>query len=324
MVYLIVLILAVVAGLVILWLRADKARKLLDARFQRTGSPVEVEHGSLNVVDMDPSHGGGPPLVLIHDSGANHNDFKVSMGDRLARDSRVIIIDRPGSGWSDPIKSADGSTPESHAAAIAQMLEKIGGQNPVIVGHGTGAAVALAFALSYPEDVAGIVLVSPVAYPQGAEPDWAQRLASLAWVGPALASIIAPEIGPLFLRRRHVKAFSPQPVPVEYAQSTASALCYRTATYVGEARDQARLDQFLEEQSSFYSEIRVPAVIISGDRDRIVSSAKHADKLAQEIPDVRHVVLNGIGHMAHHTSPNVISFEINRLAERLWNFGAGS
>ncbi|MHA1523074.1 MAG: alpha/beta fold hydrolase [Alphaproteobacteria bacterium] len=315
----VLILVVVVACLVVLWLRADKARKHLEARFQRTGVPVEIENGTLNVVDLGPPRGGGPPLVLIHDSGANHNDFKLSMGERLARDNRVVIVDRPGCGWSDPIKSATGSTPEDHAIAIAQALEKLEARNPVLVGHGTGAAVALAFALSYPEDLAGLVLVSPVAYPQGTQPDWARRLASLALIGPALASIITPEVGPLFLHRRHAKAFSPQPVPVDYAQSTASALCYRTATYVEEARDQARLDSFLEEQSQFYSEISVPVVIVNGDRDRTVASPSQADKLALEIRDVRHVVLNGIGHMAHHTSPNVIGFEISRLAERLWN-----
>ncbi|MFV2092896.1 MAG: alpha/beta fold hydrolase [Hyphomicrobiales bacterium] len=319
MVYIVALIVVIaVAGLVVLAQRADKAGKLLKLRYQRTGTQIEIDGGTLNMLDLGPPQIGGPPLVLIHDSGANHNDLKISIGERLARDSRVIIVDRPGSGWSDQLNSASGSSPEDQAVAIAQGLEKLGARNPVVIGHGTGAAVALAFALSYPEDLAGLILVAPVAFPGEAKPEWLQRLAALPLVGPALASITAPVLGPILQPRQHEDAFSPQSVPDGFSENTAAPLRFRTTCFVGEARDLTELDKSLAEQSRFYREIRVPTVLISADQDQIANSQTQADRLARDIPDMRHVVLNGAGHMAHHISPNVIEFEINRLAERMW------
>ena len=50
--------------------------------------------------------GTGPDLVLIHGASGSLRDFSFELVDQLARDFRVIALDRPGFGWSDPLPEA--------------------------------------------------------------------------------------------------------------------------------------------------------------------------------------------------------------------------
>src|ERR1700691_3164834 len=60
------------------------------------GHFIEVDGARIHYVD----EGCGPPLVLIHGLGGQMHNFTHSLLDRLKRDHRVIILDRPGSGYS--------------------------------------------------------------------------------------------------------------------------------------------------------------------------------------------------------------------------------
>jgi pimeloyl-ACP methyl ester carboxylesterase len=68
----------------------------------------------------------------------------------------------------------------------------------------------------------------------------------------------------------------------------------------------------------------VPVVVITGDEDQVADRAVHAARLAEAVDDGRLVVLNDVGHVPHHVSPNVIAFEINRLVERMWSRAQGA
>lgn len=65
-----------------------------------SGRVITVDGVRLHVLDEGTPKPGEPPLVLIHGASDNLEDWRVALGDRL-RDRRVILIDRPGLGWSD-------------------------------------------------------------------------------------------------------------------------------------------------------------------------------------------------------------------------------
>ena len=55
---------------------------------------------ALHVVDIGPRDAAGPAIVMIHGASSNLESMRQPLGDRLARNHRVILIDRPGHGWS--------------------------------------------------------------------------------------------------------------------------------------------------------------------------------------------------------------------------------
>src|SRR5579863_7408748 len=84
---------AVIAGLVLY--SAWTARRVEKA-LPPLGRFIDVEGGRIHYLDQ----GSGPTLLLIHGLGGQMRNFTHSLLERLKNDYRVIIIDRPGSGYS--------------------------------------------------------------------------------------------------------------------------------------------------------------------------------------------------------------------------------
>lgn len=317
-----VLILAVAAGVVAVIVLAIRARARLariSRRHSRVGVEIDVEGGALNIAEIG-TRRSGPCFVLLHGADAHLEDMRISIGERLAREGRVILIDRPGHGWSPALDDKDtAQTPENQAMAIASALGQLGVESPIIVGHDVGGTVALAYALSYPEDIGGVVVISPISHPDGISPSLGQRLAGIPGLGPAFAWLLVPVIGHLSQRRRLAQAFAPERVPADHYDAVGTEMGLRPAAYLAAAAERRALPAFLKEQSRYYGEISVPVVVLAGDEDRVADPKRHARRLAHDAPGGRWVVLNDVGHMAHHISPNVIMFEINRLADQLWS-----
>ena len=83
-----------------------------------------------------------------------------------------------------------------------------------------------------------------------------------------------------------------------------------------ERRDVAGLNAFVTRQASRYASIKAPTVIITGDRDTVVSPDIHARAFAAKLPQSKLVVLEGVGHMPHHVAPDQIVSAIDDIAAR--------
>ncbi len=109
----------------------------------------------------------GPALVFLHGGGGESNNFKHQLNHYAAQGYRVIAIDGNGSGKSDfrPLSvwaKRHGAPPtphEEHAHDLRAVLDALGIEKAVLIGHSDGAAIAQTFSALYPERVAGQVLV---------------------------------------------------------------------------------------------------------------------------------------------------------------------
>lgn len=100
---------------------------------------------------------GDITVVLI--SGALNFSFDWALvQNKLSKTTRVCSYDRPGLAWSDP-----GPLPRTLAQDVYelhQLLKEAGVKPPyVLVGHSIGGMIARMYALKYPNDVSGMVLV---------------------------------------------------------------------------------------------------------------------------------------------------------------------
>jgi pimeloyl-ACP methyl ester carboxylesterase len=101
------------------------------------------------------SQGQGTPIVMVHQILRTSLDYRFVM-PRLATRHRVIALDNPGCGLSDPPARAL-SLPE-HAAALAAALDALDVRHALVVGHHSGANVALELALQRPGIARALVL----------------------------------------------------------------------------------------------------------------------------------------------------------------------
>ena len=78
-------------------------------------------------------------------------------------------------------------------------------------------------------------------------------------------------------------------------------------------RDLALLESFIITQVPSYANLRTPTIIVTGDRDAMVSPEINAHALAAVLPHSKVVTLKGVGHMPHHAAPEVVVEAIDEL-----------
>ncbi len=83
--------------------------------------------------------GQGPELVLIHGTGASTHSWR-ALAPLLARFFRVVAMDLPGQGFTDPMKPRDLSL-HGMARAVAALLKELRVSPQLVVGHSAGAAI---------------------------------------------------------------------------------------------------------------------------------------------------------------------------------------
>jgi pimeloyl-ACP methyl ester carboxylesterase len=308
------------AGLVI----TSIAARRIEAAHPPAGRFVDVDGGRLHVLDLAPPNDAASaaeagalwPVVLIHGASGNLGDLRFALGDRLAQTRRVVLVDRPGHGWSDrPGGKADAS-PARQAALIAQALDGIGLDRFVLVGHSLGGTVAAAFARAYPERVAGLVLLAAVTHPWKGALDWHYNVGAMPVVGTAFARAAALPIGEVLLEMGARKVFLPQAMPSDYLTRAGIRLLLRPAEFVANAQDVAALRAFVRMQAPHYRDIAMPTVVLTGDADTTVSPTLHSRAIAAVLPDARLVVLAGVGHMPQHVATDEVIAAIDSVSMR--------
>jgi pimeloyl-ACP methyl ester carboxylesterase len=102
-----------------------------------------------------------PPIVLLH--GITATRRYVVMGSRtLVREGyRVIAYDARGHGLSTAAPDARAYDYERLARDLEAVLDTLGLQRAVLAGASMGAHTAVRFALSHPERVMGLGLITP-------------------------------------------------------------------------------------------------------------------------------------------------------------------
>ena len=111
---------------------------------------------------------GSPTVILEPGQGGASSDFGW-VAPTVARDSTVCVYDRAGRGWSDP---ADGPQDAARIAAdLHTLLERAQVPGPyVLAGHSFGGLYVQTFAATYPDQVAGLVLLDSTAPKPGPAP----------------------------------------------------------------------------------------------------------------------------------------------------------
>ncbi|GGS05395.1 hydrolase [Streptomyces humidus] len=245
--------------------------------------------------------GKGTAILIVH-GGASTAATWEFVADRLAERHRVLCLERRGYGVSD-----EGVSPHSIAAETEDVraLAATAGEPVLLVGHSSGAVVALETALAAPRTCAGLLLYEPpvaVDRPLGGE---ALRLAraQLDQGRPeqAMATHLRRIVG---MSRRSVllmRALPPMRVMLG-----------------NQAEAQIRDDEAIEALGvglDRYASLDVPVLLLGGERSPAHLRAR-LDALARVLPRVhRMTIMPGQGHMANFRAPGDVARVVADFAE---------
>jgi pimeloyl-ACP methyl ester carboxylesterase len=312
---------AALAGCAVLADRQSAARiSAAERKFPPMGQFIDVNGRKVHAVVA----GNGPNVVLIHGAGGNSREFTFAFMDLLTNRYRVIVFDRPGLGFTERASkefegafNASAESPSEQAAMLQAAAAQLGAEMPIVVGHSYGGSVALSWAMDHPNNVAGVVNIAGPSHP------WPGNLSAYYKLnGSAIGGALVPPLIAAFATSSQIKSavediFTPQSVPDGYIDFIGATLTMRPESFRANARQVNTLHPHIIQMSTRYSsELTVPLEIIHGNLDTTVPLNIHSIPLKLAVPHANLTILEGIGHMPHHTAPEVVEAAINRIVEQ--------
>jgi pimeloyl-ACP methyl ester carboxylesterase len=113
---------------------------------------ISTPSGRIHIAEA----GSGAPVLLLHQTPRSWDEFRDVL-PILGRHYRAIAMDTVGYGDSDTLP-LDQASIENWAKAAHQLLAALNIERTAVVGHHTGASIAIEIAATYPGQVAALVL----------------------------------------------------------------------------------------------------------------------------------------------------------------------
>src|SRR5947209_8173648 len=220
-------------ALVLLALATQAGVMVLQRIYPQQGKTIELAGAHLNLVDLGPRGAAGPPIVLLHGASSNLEAMR-PLGELLAREHRVILIDRPGHGWSarDDLRN---STPAQQAKLIDEALQELGVGPAIVVVHSLAGAFGPLMALDHPQRTCGLVMLAPVLYPWPGGVGTYNRLVTTPAIGPLLAYTVTLPLGLILAKPAARSVFAPQSMPDGFVSRSATLLLLRPREFLANA-----------------------------------------------------------------------------------------
>ncbi len=257
-----------------------------------------------------------PVLVFLHGASGNSNDSMLAFRDAFEGRYPLLFVDRPGLGFSE--RNFDGETSlQRQAGLIAGLLDQLDISGAIIAGHSFGGAVTAVLGLVAPDRIAGLAFIAPVSHPWPGGVDWHYTVAALPVVGTLFTRTLTLPFAERLAPDAIVRSFAPGTPPQDYMDRIKLPLLFRPATFRANAQDVAGLKEQVTRHSQRYADLTMPAVIVTGTEDAVVWPSIHSQGLYRDLPDAELVVLEGAGHMPHHTHTDEVVAAIESLAERV-------
>ena len=234
--------------------------------------------GRVHVLDV----GQGEVILLLHGSGRSIADWQEGLAMRLAQQYRVVAFDNFGFGMSDrnhPLQYGN----KLWAAQAIVVLDTLGIERAVVLGHSAGGVVAATLAADHPDRVRGAVFVG-----HGIAMDPVQLLPLIPGVGE--------------IKLSQTSAFS-DTFSALHKQRIEAAYRIRgtRSAYLTFVRRQYTVDG-VRLLNGTYEDIRLPVLQVHGEQDVSIPISA-ARKLSKRLTDARFVAIEESGHDVHIDAP---------------------
>ena len=227
---------------------------------------------------------GTPAILLLHGFGGEVGAWLFNQAE-LAAQHRVVALDLPGHGRSEPTPAP--ARFDDLVDAVAAASEALGLGRAHVVGHSLGGGIAIALAAGRPDLVASLTLIAPVGLGAEIDVEYVDGFLAADRRKPMTQALSRLFADPTRITKEMVEA-SLQAKRVDGVDTALRAIA---GLFVRDGRQALDLAPALES-------VRVPVLLIWGEADRVIPPpARPAHRIA------------GAAHMPHMEAPA----EVNRL-----------
>jgi pimeloyl-ACP methyl ester carboxylesterase len=281
--------------------RPDIAYETLAARYESAASRYADLPGGIRMHYRDEGSPSAPPVLLIHGFSASLHTWEPWV-ERLTDEYRVISIDLPGHGLTRAPAGYQASI-EAFRDIVHTFARQHNLTNFALAGSSMGGNVAWEYALSYPEQVDGLILVDASG--------WEDTRAEASEEPTVFKLLRNPVLGPLLsaldntrLIRQGLEASFADPSLVDD---------FMVRRYADMSRAPGHRDILLQMTLGFrarnyatperLASLDMPVLILSGDTDRLVPP-EHAQQFHAAISGSQLVMFEATGHIPQEERPD--------------------
>ena len=265
---------------------------------------------NINGIDLNYEISGqGPAVVLLHGGNGRAQDW-ANQFPILSPNYTAIALDIRGHGKSAaPKTEAEYSIPLI-AEDVLGLLDRLGIAKCCLVGHSFGGFVALHFAVTHQERLAGLILVDTASGPYGGgntkTGELTQKLVGIA-VSQGMDAVFEYDAAH---NPERIEKFMHHPELIEPARQTMLAMSVNA--YIWGSQTVAKWPPVTPR----LGEIRVPTLIFRGEEDlRFATAVK---TLEQGIHGSILTTIKSTGHSPHQDSPEIFNRKLVKFLARVW------
>ena len=292
----------------------------IEGKYPPRGDFVDVETARIHFLTRKKvaniENQGNAPVVLIHGSSGSSADMELAFFDAFPDDIDLYAFDRPGIGWSKTkLSPLEMSNPMKQAEAIHMAVKKLKLDKPIIVGHSWGGAVAIAYAKQFGNEISGAVSLAGVAYPWKGPYGWYDVLLTTPVFNHIFTRLFLNKMGQLYVPLSIKAIFEPEAARGDYREGAQAEIILRPSTIINNSYYSLNLRRHLKTMSEKYNDIKIPLLIVAGNRDYIVHSKSQSERLHNEVAGSEYMLFKGAGHMPHHTQTQILAEKIGRMSK---------
>jgi pimeloyl-ACP methyl ester carboxylesterase len=240
--------------------------------------------------------GSGPPLVLLHGFSDSADTWRLLLERLGRREQRALALDLPGFATASPLDPKRGVLEQLDAFTAAAVRHAAGsrGQRVVIAGNSLGGVCALRAGESRELPLRGVVPIAPAGLDM---PRWFQVIER----DPLVRFVLRSPLPLPAVAVRTVVGEAYRQLAFARPRAAAGDVVASFTQHFGDRRAVAGyLDngrRMLPELADPFrlSEVRVPVLLVWGDRDRMVPH-RGSRKILDALPDTTYELLDGVGH----------------------------
>lgn len=253
----------------------------IDLRYAELGNPTD------------------PPIILLHGVPENLQSW-YAVAPLLAKQYRVLAIDWPGFGGSDPLTAHEDYTSQNFAAVIIDFMDALSIDTSVLLASDIALLPALLVGLENPERVSKLVVMDGIPFPRLHYASW--ELNSFAKKGSLRGKALVKWFPRISAQIAYWKGFyKGHTIPAEVRKEFLSDgknktnqhafLSYFQNFHLGQS--------YFEERAHL---LNTPVLVVWGKHDRFIN-IKLAYEIVATLPNATLEVIDKAGHYVHMNTP---------------------
>ncbi len=240
----------------------------------------------------------GVPVLFLHGTSDSWRSFETVLPD-LPDWMRAIAVTQRGHGDAD--RPATGYHTQDFAGDVAALMDALGIEKAIIVGHSMGGSIAQRFAIDHPARMLGLVLI-------GARASWHRHPAVLA-LGEAVATLSDP-VDPDFVREFQLSTLARPMSPAYLDAVVAESLKLPARVWRASFAECV----FQADHTAELGCIAAPTLLMCGGRDDFARDEQ--DTLVAAIAGASLLIYPDAGHALHWEEPKRFAADLAAFVAR--------